>query len=27
LNLNAGNNTIRIWDSGKAPDIDRIVVQ
>ena len=27
LSLNAGNNTIRIWDSNKAPDIDRIVVQ
>jgi hypothetical protein len=27
VNLNAGNNTIRIWDSNKAPDIDRIVVQ
>jgi len=27
LSLNAGNNTIRIWDTNKAPDIDRIVVQ
>jgi hypothetical protein len=27
LNLNAGNNTIKIWDTNKAPDIDRIVVQ
>jgi len=27
VNLNVGNNTIKIWDNGKAPDIDRIVVQ